>query len=60
MVWLGKMKRYVSSSPPRISDLGILQFRRYLRDHGFDTSTMGFMDSATSSMNEKDVSFEKV
>ncbi|KAL9714381.1 glycerophosphoinositol permease [Leucoagaricus gongylophorus] len=36
------------------------EFRRYLRDHGFDTSTMGFMDSATSSMNEKDVSFEKV
>jgi len=36
------------------------QFRQYLEDHGFDTSTMGFVDSAASSMDEKNASLEKV
>jgi len=28
------------------------QFRRYLEEHGYDTSGMGFGDSATSSIVE--------
>jgi hypothetical protein len=40
-----------------------LQFRRYLEEHGYDTSNMGLLDSTTSSrvdVDEKPGSFEKV
>ncbi|KAL9715609.1 glycerophosphoinositol permease [Leucoagaricus gongylophorus] len=31
------------------------EFRRYLEEHGYDTSSMGFVDSATSSVYEKNI-----
>lgn len=41
-----------------ISFIAITQFRQYLEEHGYDTSNMGLLDSATSSNVEADVKAE--